>query len=300
MHHAAGGRRIFPPEVATYATKLACELPDEARRSLSLWTCGEIARTLERDEIVDSISASTVCRMLGSSKLKPWRVHHWLSSNVERGEAFRATVEALRDLYTRDLGRYERVFSLDEKTSIQPRPRKAPTKPARPGNQSVQLESEYSRMGALHLLAAFDTRSGEVIGICRRRKRQVEVIELLEEIDGSVPRSVRTIWIVCDNVSTHHGKAVQAWLKAHPRFRMQFTPVHCSWMNQVEQWFSIIQRKRLRVADFDSLADLEQSILDFISEWNERAHPFAWKRSSFDKVLAKVAPGSTTPLAMAA
>jgi len=300
MRHAAVDRRAFPPEVATYATKLACELPDDERRSLSLWTCGEIAHTLTRDGIVDSISADTVYRMLGSSKLKPWRVHHWLSSNVERDEAFRATVEAIRDLYTRELGLDERVFSLDEKTSIQPRPRKAPTKPARPGNQPVKLEAQYSRMGALHLLAAFDTRSGEVIGICRRRKRQAEVIELLDEIDRRTPISVRTIWIVCDNVSTHHGKAVQAWLKTHPRFRMQFTPVHCSWMNQVEQWFSIIQRKRLRVADFDDLADLERGVLDFIAEWNERAHPFAWKHSSFDKVLAKVAPAPTTSLAMAA
>jgi len=254
---------------------------------------------LERDGIVDAISADTIHRMLGSSKLRPWRVHHWLSPRVERDKAFRIAVEAICGLYTRDLRRNERVFSLDEKTSIQPRPRKAPTRPARPGNQPVQLESEYSRKGSLHLLAALDTRSGEVIGICRRRKRQIEVIELLEAIDRQVPRSVRTIWIVCDNVSTHHGKVVRAWLKVHPRFRMQFTPVHCSWMNQVEQWFSIIQRKRLRVADFDDLADLEQSILAFITEWNEQAHPFAWKRSSFDKVLAKIAPASA-PLAMAA
>jgi transposase len=300
MLPAADGRRGFPPEVATYATKLACELPDDERRSLSLWTCGELARTLKRDGIVDAISADTVYRMLASSKLRPWRVHHWLSARVERNEAFRVCVEAIRDLYTRNLRSDERVFSLDEKTSIQPRPRKSPTKPARPGNQPVQIESEYSRAGALHLLAAFNTRSGEVIGICRRRKRQVEVIELLEEIDRRVPRSVRRIWIVCDNVSTHHGKEAQAWLKAHPRFRMQFTPVHCSWMNQVEQWFSIIQRKRLRVADFDSLQDLEQSILDFIAEWNEEAHPFAWKRTSFDKVLAKSAPIKVEPLAKAA
>lgn len=286
--------------MATHATKLACELPDDARRSLSLWTCGEIARTLKRDGVVDSISAETIRRMLASSKLRPWRVHHWLSAKVERDEAFRATVEAICDLYTRKLRRDERVFSLDEKTSIQPRPRKAPTRPALPGNHSVQLENEYSRIGALHLVAALDTRSGEVIGICRRRKRQVEIIELLEEIDRRVPRNVRTIWIVCDNVSTHSGKAIQAWLKAHPRFRLQFTPVHCSWMNQIEQWFSIIQRKRLRVADFDSLAELEQRILAFIAEWNEEAHPFAWKRSSFDKVLAKITSAAPKPFAMAA
>lgn len=300
MLRAAVGRRAFPPEVATYATKLACELPDEARRSLSLWTCGEIARTLRRDGVVESISAETIRRMLASSKLKPWRVHHWLSAKVERNEAFRASVEAICDLYTRKLRRDERVFSLDEKTSIQPRPREAPTRPARPDNQPVQLENEYSRVGALHLVAALDTRSGEVIGICRPRKRQVEIIELLGEIDRSVPRNVRTIWIVCDNVRTHSGKAIQAWLATHRRFRMQFTPVHCSWMNQIEQWFSIIQRKRLRVADFDNLKHLEERILAFIAEWNEEAHPFAWKRSSFDRILAKTAPAAQAPLVMAA
>jgi len=267
---------------------------------LSLWTCGELARTLKRDGIVDTISPETIRRMLASSKLRPWRVHHWLSAKVERDEAFRATVEAICELYTRKLRRDERVFSLDEKTSIQPRPRKAPTRPALPDNQPVQLENEYSRVGALNLVAALDTRSGEVIGICRRRKRQVEIIELLEEIDRHVPRHVRRIWIVCDNVSTHSGKEIQAWLRTHPRFRMQFTPVHCSWMNQIEQWFSIIQRKRLRVADFKSLKDLEERILAFIAEWNQEAHPFAWKRSSFDKVLAKATPAAQSSLAIAA
>ena len=104
MARAVDGRRAFPPEVATYATKLACELPDDERRSLSLWTCGELARTLKRDGVVDSISAETIRRMLASSKLRPWRVHHWLSAKVERDEAFRATVEAICDLYTRGVG----------------------------------------------------------------------------------------------------------------------------------------------------------------------------------------------------
>jgi hypothetical protein len=286
--------------VATYATKLACELPDDCRRSLSHWMCGEIARTLVRDGVVDTISADSIWRMLESSKLRPWRVHHWLSPRVERDDAFRTCVEAVCDLYTRPLREDERVLSLDEKTSIQPRPRTAPTKPARPGNQPVQVEHEYARVGALNLLAAFDTRTGEVYGICRRRKRQVEFIELLEVIDRSTSARVRTIWIVCDNVRTHKGKQVQAWLKKHPRFRMQFTPVHCSWMNQIEQWFSILQRKRLRAPNFADLADLEARVLAFIAEWNEQAHPFAWKRSSFDKVLSKCPPAATTPLAMAA
>lgn len=271
-----------------HLVKLACELPDDARRSLSLWTCAELARTLKRDGVVDDISASSVQRILNSHKLKPWRVHSWLSPKVERDEEFRRTTLNICDLYTRPLDPHERVLCLDEMTSLQPRPRTAPTLPAQPGLIPVHIEHEYERKGSLHLLAAFDTRSGEVIGLCRPRKRQVEFIQLLEEIDRKTPATVTLIHLICDNVSVHRGKLVRAWLQSHPRFRMHFTPVHCSWMNQVEQWFSILRRKRLAAPNFADLAALEQRVLQFIAEWNEIAHPFAWTKTSFKKVLAKV------------
>jgi len=268
--------------------KLACELPDDAGRSLSTWTCAELARTLRGSGVVETISPQSVQRILASHKLRPWRVHHWLSAKVPRDEAFRAQVLALCDLYTRPLGAHERVLCLDEKTSLQPRTRTSPTRPARPGGTPVHLEHEYQRKGALNLIAAFDTRSGAVIGICRRRKRQVEVIELLDRMDRGTPSSVTLIHVVCDNVRTHHGKLVRAWLATRPRFRFHFTPVHCSWMNQVEQWFSILRRKRLAAPNFTDLADLESKILSFIAEWNEIAHPFNWTKTSFEKILAKV------------
>lgn len=180
----------FPPIVATHLVKLACELPDDEARSLSTWTCAELARTLIRDGVVDTISPSSVQRILASEKLKPWRVHHWLSSKVPRDDRFRETVRNICDLYTRTLGAHERVLSLDEKTSLQPRTRTSPNRPSRPPNQPVRVEHEYVRKGALNLFAAFDTRSGEVIGVLRRRKRQVEFIELLEAIDRMTPASV--------------------------------------------------------------------------------------------------------------
>jgi hypothetical protein len=271
--------------VATHVVKLACELPDEVGRSLSTWTCVELARTLIRDGIVDSISASSVQRILASQKLKPWRVHHWLSSSVPRDEAFRQTVRNICDLYTRPLAPHERVVCVDEKTSLQPRTRTSSTRPARAPNEPVRLEHEYVRKGALNLFAAFDTRTGEVTGILRPRKRQVEFIELLEAIDRSTPAEITLIHVIGDNVSIHHGKRVQAWFAAHPRFQMHFTPVHCSWMNQVEQWFSILQGKRFGAPNFADLADLEAKVLAFIEEWNETAHPFKWTTASFDKVL---------------
>jgi transposase len=285
MHLEAGGPRVFPPIVATHLVKLACELPEDEARSLSTWTCGELARTLIRERVVATISASSVQRILASEKLKPWRVHHWLSSKVPRDDQFRALVNNICDLYTRKRGSHERVLSLDEKTSLQPRTRTSRNRPARPGNDPVLVEHEYVRKGALNLFAAFDIRTGRVLGILRKRKRQVEFIELLEAIDRTTPASITLIHLLCDNLSIHNGKLAGAWLAAHPRFRMHFTPVHCSWMNQVEQWFSILQRKRLRAPNFADLADLEDKILAFITEWNEIAHPFNWTTKSFDKIL---------------
>jgi len=287
MRREAGVPRVFPPIVATHLVKLACELPAELARSLSTWTCAELAKALIRDGVVDSISTSSVQRILASQKLRPWRVHHWLSSDVPRDEAFRAAVCAISSLYARTLGTHERVLCVDEKTSLQPRTRTTATRPARAPNEPVRLEHEYVRKGALHLFAAFDTRTGEVTGILRCRRRQLEFLELLELIDRSTPSAITLIHIVCDNLSIHNGKLARAWLAAHPRFRMHFTPVHCSWMNQVEQWFSILQRQRLRAPNFADLADLERKVLAFIDEWNDTAHPFNWTAASFDKVLQR-------------
>jgi hypothetical protein len=267
--------------------KRACELPDDTGRSLSLWTCAELARALVREGSVNEISPQSVQRILASHKLKPWRVHHWLSSKVKRDEVFFTQVNVIKELYTRKLEVHERVFSLDEKTSIQPRTRSRETRPPREGLHPAQLEHEYERNGAVNLFAAFDTRSGQVIGMLCRRKRQVELIELLEKIDAQTPSEVTQIHLVCDNVSIHRGQKTCEWMKRHPRFKMHFTPVHCSWMNQVEQWFSILQKRRLTAPNFKTLEDLEMKITDFISQWNERAQPFQWKASSFDKVLKR-------------
>ena len=284
---AGDGSLFFPPEVAVPLVKLACERPELRGRSLSQWDCEELARQLVAEGIVPSISAQTVRRILAHHKLKPWRHHMWLGARHPRDAAFYATVRHLIDLYTRPLGPDEVVLSLDEKTSLQPRPRRHPTKPARPGNEPNLLEHEYGRAGALQLFAAFDTRSGVVYGQCHDRKRQVEFIALLEQLEREIPATIRTIHIVCDNLSVHWGKKVQAWLQTHGCFQFHFTPVHCSWMNQVEQWFSILQRKRFRMADFASKDDLRRKLEQFIAEWNQHAHPFNWTTKSAAKIMAK-------------
>src|SRR5882762_1617932 len=209
--------RSFPPEVAMHLVKMACERPDTAERSLSQWDCRELARQLVTDRIVAAISPETVRRILNHHRLKPWRHKMWLSAKVPRDAAFAAQVQEICDLYTRPLAAHECVLCVDEKTSLQPRSRVAPTKPALP-DRVVQVEHEYVRQGALNLFAAFNTRTGKVYGHTAERKRQAEFIEFLEQLDGDIPAEITLIHVVLDNVRMHKGKQVQAWLAKHPRF----------------------------------------------------------------------------------
>jgi transposase len=267
--------------------RLACERPDPLGRRLSQWDCAALARQLSAEGIVEDISAATVRRMLTAHQLKPWRHHAWLHPQGPRDAAFYAIMAELIDLYTRPLGEDELVLSMDEKTSLQPRPRPSPTLPAQPYHLPNRHEQEDKRAGALNLFAAFDTRSGRVYGQCYERKRQQEFMTVLEYLDREIAAHIRTIHLVCDHGSTHHGKEVTRWFANHPRFVVHFTPVHCSWMNQVEQWFSILQRKRLRIVDFTSKDHLRTKLEQFIRAWNQPAHPFTWSTKSVAKVMAQ-------------
>ncbi len=282
----SGRPPVFSPQVALYVVKLACERPDQFGRSLSQWNCSELARQLQDDGIVPSISFETVRQILQSHKLRPWRSHLWISPSVPRDQHFARQVQLLVDLYTRPLADWERVLCLDEKTNMQPRHRLAPTLPSRP-KLPTRVEHEYKRAGALHLFAAFDTRTGKVTAQTFVRKRQIEFIALLTQLDKELPASVRQIHLVLDNSSVHHGKQAQSWLALHPRFVCHFLPTHCSWMNQIEQWFSILQRKRLHISDFSDLPHLAQRLMAFVTEWNTHAHPFNWSTKSATRVMSK-------------
>ena len=296
MLPAPVARRFFPPAVALHAVKIACELPDPLGRSLSPWDCQEIARQWVIRGVVESISAETVRRIRHHHKLKPWRQHLGLSPKVPRDEAFCTRVWTLCEGYTRPLGPHEKVLCIDEKTSLQPRPRQAPTRPAGP-NPPVRVEHEDKRQGALNLFAGFDTRTGQVYGQCHERKRPVEFIPFLDRLDRDIPAQITLIHVVLDNLRMPKGKQVQAWLAAPPRFRCYPPPVHGSWMNQGEQWFRILQRKRVRMADFAVQADRRDKLMAFIAEYHQHAHPFKWTTKSVAKVMAKV---ESSPLPVAA
>jgi transposase len=279
--------------------KIACERPDDVGRSLSQWDCTAIARQLGRDGVVTSISAETVRQILLNHRLKPWRQKIGLSAKVPRDAAFAAQVQEICDLYLRPLRPDEMVRCVDERTSLQPRPRKAATLASKP-DRPTRVEHESGRRGALNRCAAFDTRTGRVSGQTAGRKRQAEFIAFLEQWDREIPKSITIIHIVLDNLRMHQGKEVQAWLAQHPRFVVHHPPVPCSWMNQVEQWFGILKRKRLRIADFADTGQLAERLMAFIRQGNEDAHPFHWTSKSVAKVMAKSQVEDPKPLATAA
>ncbi|HMB04386.1 MAG TPA: IS630 family transposase [Isosphaeraceae bacterium] len=282
-----------------HAVKIARERPDDRGRSLSRCDCTEIARQPVRDGVVGSISAGTVRQILLNHRPKPWRLTMWLSAKLPRDAAFAAQVREICDLDPRPVRPGEVVLCVDERAGLQPRPRKALTLAAKK-DRPPRVEREYGRCGAVNLFAAFDTRTGKVYGHAAGRKRQAEFIAFLEQLDREIPASVKTIHIVLDSVRMHKGKRVQAWLARHPRFVFHHPPVHCSWMNQVEQWFGILKRKRLRIADFADKERLAERLMAVIGEWNEVAHPFNWTSKSVAKIMAKCRIEDAEPLAAAA
>jgi hypothetical protein len=273
-------RAVVPPEVALHVVRPACERLDLLGCSLSQGDGTVLARQLIAEGIVEDISAATVRRILAAHARKPWRHHVRLSPKRPRD----AAVSALIALYTRPLRADEIVLAVDETTSRQPRPRLAPTRPAQP--LPNRHEHAYKRAGALHLCAAVDTRSGHVYGPCYAQKRQQECIAFLAPLDQAITEDITTLHLVCDHVSTHHGREVYKWFVKYPRFVVHFTPEHGSWMNQVEQWFSILQCKRLRLVDFASKEALHAKLMQCIMAWNEHAHPFNWSTQSVAKGMA--------------
>ena len=221
--NARAASPFFPPVVALSVVKLAWERPDLVGRSLSQWEGAALARPLVHDGVVEAMSPQTVQRILRHPKLTPWRPPLWRSPQVPREAAFAAQGQEIVALYTRPLGVGERVWCVDEKTSRQPRTRKAPPLAAQPG-QPVRVEHADTRKGALHLFAGFDTRTGKVYATTAERKRQVECIAWLAQVDRAIVPAITTIHGILDHVRMHKGKQGQAWLAKHPRFVGHFPP----------------------------------------------------------------------------
>ena len=178
------------------------------------------------------------------------------------------------------------VLCVDEKPQIQATDRTAPVLPMTPGVAERQTH-DYERHGTTDLFAALDVHSGRVIGECRERHSAVDFCAFLDTIEGQVSAEF-DVHLVLDNLGTHKAPPVKAWLLAHPRYHLHFTPTSSSWLNLVECWFSILTRKQLQRGVHPSVDSLRAAIMGFVSATNEHPRPFVWTKTA-DEILSSVA-----------
>ncbi|MDN5920824.1 MAG: IS630 family transposase [Pseudonocardia sp.] len=280
---------------------LACQLPAASGVPLARWTGPELAVELSAQDLVDSpVSASSILRILAEHPVKPWQYQSWI---YPRDPNFATRARVVLDLYQ---GRYEgeplrpgdRILSVDAKPSIQARGRCHPTLPAAPG-RPARVEHEYVRNGALALLAAFDVHTGTVSASTPTTTGIAPFMDLMSQVMSQpeyadAPR----VFVIVDNGSDHRGQAAIDRLRtAHPNAILIHTPVHASWLNQVEIFFSIIQKKAVSPGDFAGTTELTQTLLSFVDRYNQTARPFNWKFTADDltTLLRRINEHEQTP-----
>lgn len=259
---------------------MACELPTQRGLPLSRFSRNDIAREVVRAGIVASISGTTVWRWLSEDAIKPWYHRSWI---WPRDPDFARKAGRVLDLYHgswegQPLGPDDFVMSADEKTSIQARIRIAPGTPPSPG-RTRRVEFEYDRGGALAYLAAWDVRRAKVFGLCRRTTGIDSFHELVDLVMQQEPyRSANRVFWVTDNGSSHRGqRSVSRFTSWFPNAIQVHTPIHASWLNQIEIYFSIVQRKVLTPNEFSDLNEVEDRLLSFQPYYESIATPFDWR-----------------------
>jgi len=283
----------FTPVQVAQVTALACQVPAQAGAPLARWSCPELAREAIAQHVTESISAATVRRWLARDAIKPWQYRSWI---FPRDPDFAVKAGRVLDLYHRrfegrPLGTREYVISSDEKTSIQARCRCHPSLP--PGRaRMMRVNHEYERGGALAYLAAYDVHRARVFGHCAASTGIVPFMTLVEQVMTQQPyaSAKRVFWIV-DNGSSHRGQAaIDRLARRFPNAVMVHTPVHASWLNQIEVYFSVVQRKVVSPNDFTDLAEVEQRLIDFEQRYNATATPFRWRftRDDLHDLLARI------------
>ena len=281
----SGRPAVFTAVQVAGVKVLACQPPDGCGLPLSRWSCPELAAHAVSTGICASISASTIGRWLREDALKPWQYQSWIFITDPH---FATKAQKVLDLYARvwdgkPLTDKDFVISADEKTSIQARCRCHPNLP--PGKaRMMRVSHDYHRRGAIAYLSAYDVHQATVFGRCEDTTGIAPFTALVEQVMTQEPYASadRVFWVV-DNGSSHRGQAaIDRLAKQFPNAIMVHTPVHASWLNQVEIYFSIIQRKVLTPNDFTDLAVVEKRLTEFETRYNQAARPFKWKFTTTD------------------
>jgi DDE superfamily endonuclease len=271
---------------------IACELPATHGLPLSRFSRTELHRLVIERGLTEA-SASTIWRWLHEDAIRPWQVRSWI---FRRDPDFLAKASRVLDLYARRFeGRRlrpdEYVISADEKSQLQALGRRHPTMPPGPG-RPMRREFDYRRGGTLAYLAAWDVHHARLFGRVEEKTGIEPFGRLVEEVMTSEPYASahRVFWVV-DNGSSHAGRAsIERLEGAYENLRLIHLPVHASWLNQIELWFSIVQRKALTPNDFGSLEELTDRLLAFQDHYVEIARPFEWTftRADLERVIERV------------
>ena len=264
---------------------LACQLPAATGVPLSRWTGPELLAELTRAGTAEELSVSSVLRILAEHPVKPWQYRSWISV---RAPDFEARAAVILDLYQgfyqgAPLQPGDRILSVDAKPSIQARGRCRPTIAAARG-RPVRVEHEYVRHGALALLAALDVRTGKVFAATSDTTGIAPFTDLMGQVMSRPEyKDAPRVFVIVDNGSDHRGQPAADRLRdAYPNAIMIHTPVHASWLNQVEIVFSVIQKKVLTPGDFPGLGTLSYALHAFVNRYNRTARPFNWKFTADD------------------
>jgi len=288
-----GRPRVFPAAVVAGVKALACEMPAAAGAPLARWTCPELARAAAAGGIAPAPSPSTVRRWLADDAIKPRQHRSWI---FPRDPHFALKAARVLDLYQREWegkppGGDEYVLSADEKPGVQARMRIHLPLPPGPG-RVMRAESEYHRHGTLAYLAAYDVHRARVFGRCEPSTGIKPFTALVDQVMSAEPyASARRVFWVVDNGASHRNWAAADRLSsAYPNAQMVHLPVHASWLNQVEVYFSVIQRKLLTPDDFEDLDELADQILAFEKHYNATASPFDWRftRTDLNQLLTRI------------
>ena len=289
----SGRRPKFTAVQVARVKAMACTPPRDNGVPLSRWSCPELAEQAITDGICGSISPATIRRWLSEDALKPWQYQSWIFIT---DPDFAVKAQRVLDLYDRTwdgtpLGRNDYVISADEKTSIQARCRCHPTLPAGKARQ-IRVNHDYHRRGAVAYLAGYDVHRGKVFGRCENTTGIAAFTNLVAQVMTREPYASadRVFWIV-DNGSSHRGQAaIDRLAEQYPNAIMVHTPVHASWLNQIEIYFSIVQRKVLSPNDFTDIDAVSDRLSVFENRYNQTAQPFKWKFTTTDltELLARL------------
>jgi hypothetical protein len=252
--------------------------------------------------LVADISGTTIWRWLTDDAIRPWSHRSWI---FPRDPDFAHKAGRVLDLYARQfdgqpLGEHDYVLSADEKTSIQARCRCHPSLPPAQA-RAMRVEHEYKRRGALAYLAAWDVGRARIYGRCEDTTGIAPFMRLAEQVMTHEPyASARRVFWIVDNGSSHRGQAsIDRLSHAYPNAHLVHLPVHASWLNQVEIYFSVIQRKVLTPNDFTSLEQIQARLHAFEARYEASAKPFEWKftRHNLDLLLKRMAAHEPLPAA---